>query len=335
MKQFILFSFFFTLCVGTASAQEVTFSGFGATGASFIDRNPVAEFNQEFYFEGKLQADIKLSKKIEGQLDFRGHSESKTAILREVSVAFKHMDKAKIKVGNIKKPYSLEGLMDREEYIPVNDSYMHKRISELGYDGRNIGVLVYYNFKKNEPDFPFSYAAGVFRNQSYVNSAYLRGTAHFASDFFASLGYATLSRGRDDAITTHGFSTDVGYRAESFESSIEAVLLQDPEEGIRRRLLLRSDRVYTSGLKSMTAVRFNIDADFVKIVEPWLMLGYFAPDIDASASHVLELMTGANVFVDDDVRLRLSFDAVLTRDARSETYSTEGSMVTAEVFFRY
>ncbi len=335
MKSFVALVLILPLCAGIAQAQKVSFSGFGATGAAVFDRNPVAGFNQEFYYEGKLQADIELSKKIEGQLDFRGHSENKTAVLREATVTFKHMDKARIKVGNIKKPFSLEGLSDRDEYIPVNDSYMHSVVSDLGYDGRNVGVLVYYNYKEKNPEFPFSYAAGVFRNQSYVTSAYLRGTAHSSGGYSASLGGAVLQRGRDNAITTVGLSTDAGYRDSLFETGLEAVLLQDPEEGIRRRLLAREDRVYTAGLKSMTAVRIDLGGDFLKVLEPYLMLAWFVPDLDVTGSHRFEIMTGANVFVDDDVRLRLCLDALLTRDSRSDKYSSEGSSVTVETFFRY
>lgn len=335
MKKHIFLLLLLSFFTSHSQAQKVSFSGSGATGAAFFDRNPVAGFNQEFYYEGKLQADIELSKKIEGQLDFRGHSESKTAVLREATVTFKHMDKARIKIGNIKKPFSLEGLSDRDEYIPVNDSYMHRVVSDLGYDGRNVGLMVYYNYKEKNPEFPFSYAAGVFRNQSYVTSAYLRGTAHSSAGYTASLGGALLQRGRENAITTFGVSADAGYKDSLFESGLEAVLLQDPEEGIRRRLLAREDRVYTAGLKSMTAMRFDLGGTFLKVLEPYLMLAWFVPDFEEMGTHRLEIMTGANVFVDDDVRLRLSLDALLTRDGRSDTYSTEGSSVTIETFFRY
>lgn len=316
-------------------AQKVEFSGYGATGAAFIDRNPVAEFNQEYYFEGKFQVDIAVNKKIDAQLDFRGHSKDKAAVLREFSVKFDYVDLAKIKVGNIKKPFSLEGLADRDEYIPINDSYLHRRISELGYDGRNIGVMVYYNFKEKKPEYPFSYAVGAFRNQSYQSSVYARGSVHPGGGSFASVGYALLSRSHDDAITTHGLSIDAGIERAAYTGSIEAIYVQDPEEGIRRRLLGADDRVSTAGAKLLNAYRIDIGGEVVKLVEPWIMLGYFTPDLDASDTHTLELMLGINVFLDENVRARLSMDGLFSKDARADTYSTEGSSFGLELFVRY
>ncbi len=317
------------------NAQEVTFSGFGATGVRMYDRNPVAEFNQEFFYEGKLQADIRLSKKIDAQLDFRGDSEERTVVLREFSAKFDFFTYARIKIGNVKKPFSVEGLADRDEYIPVFDSHLHRQNEELGYAGRNVGVLVYYNANREKrPDVPFSYATGVFKNNSYVTSAYARGSWH-AGDWTTSVGYALLSRSHDDAITTQGLSADFGYRAASFESQIEALLIQDPEEGIRRRLLGQDDAVWTPGLRSLTALRFPVGGEIVDMVEPYLLVGWSAPDAENTAWHRLEIMAGVNVFVDDDVRLRLVADGLLTRDRYSDEYSTHGSVFSFEVFVRF
>ncbi|MBN1447932.1 MAG: hypothetical protein JXA28_08370 [Bacteroidetes bacterium] len=317
------------------TAQEVDFSGFGATGVRMYDRNPLTEFNQEFYYEGKFQADIELSKDIEGQLDFRGKSDDRAVILREFSVKFEYMNYARIKVGNIKKPYSIEGLADRDEYIPVFDSYIHRRNEELGYAGRNVGLMVYHNFNpEKRPDMPWSYAVGVFKNQSYVTSAYARGTYHFDS-WYVSLGYAVLSRSHDDAITTHGVSADAGFRSKRFETGIELFAAQDPEEGIRRRLLDLSDRVLTAGLRSLTALRFDVDGKVVEMIEPFVLIALYAPDADATEYHTLEIMPGVNVFVDDDVRLRLTADGLLTKDRFSDEYGTHGSVFAAEVFVKF
>jgi hypothetical protein len=309
-------------------AQKVEFSGFGATGFRMYER-------QDFFYEGKLQADIKLSKRIDAQLDFRGDSEDRTAVLREFSVKFDYFAFARIKIGNVKKPFSIEGLADRDEYIPVFDSHLHKRNEELGYAGRNVGLLVYYNADlEKRPEAPFSWAAGIFKNNSYVTSAYARGSWHIGA-WTTSLGYALLSRSHDDAITTHGVSADFGYRGEGFESLIEAIMVQDPEEGIRRRLLAQDDMVWSPGLRSLTALRFPVDGKVVEMIEPYLMVGWSAPDAKQSTYHQFEIMAGVNVFVDDDVRLRLAADRFLTRDRFSDEYSTYGSVFSFEIFIRF
>ena len=311
------------------------FSGFGATGVRVYDRNPVAEFNQEFFYEGKLQADITLSKKIEAQLDFRGSSDDREAILREFSVKFEYLTYARFKIGNVKKPFSVEGLSDRDEYIPVFDSHLHRRNEQLGYAGRNVGLLVYYNANlEKRPGTPFSYSAGVFKNNSYVTSAYARGSWH-RGGWTTSAGYALLSRSGDDAITTHGVSVDAGYRDAGFESQIEAFFSQDPEETIRRRLFEDDPSVWSPGLRSLTAVRFDVGGDIVETIEPYLLLGWSAQEAEGTQYHRVGLMAGINVFVDDDVRLRLVADALLTRDRWSDDYSTHGSVFAFEVFARF
>ncbi len=315
-------------------AQKVDFSGFGATGVRVYERNPVAEFNQDFFYEGKLQADIKLSKDIEAQLDFRGSSDDREAVLREFSVKFEYFTYARVKIGNVKKPYSIEGLADRDEYIPVFDSYIHRRNEELGYAGRNVGLLLDYNYKDKRPDFPFSYAAGFFRNNSYVTSGYARGSWH-SGDIVTSLGYAMLSRSGDDAITTHGLSADIGTIGKSAETTLELFYAQDPEEGIRRRLQFLDEEVFTAGIRSLSALRFDIGGDFVEMIEPYVMLTWYAPDIETTEYHTLELLLGVNFFLDDDVRLRLVADALLTKDRFADEYSTHGSVFATEVFIRF
>lgn len=320
-----------TSAPGVLHAQEVDFSGYGATGLRLHDRDPV----QEYFYEGKLQADITLSKKIEAQLDFRGDSDERNVILREFSAKFEYFTYARIKFGNVKKPFSVEGLADRDEYIPVFDSHIHRVNEAMGYAGRSVGLLVYYNANmEKRPDVPFSYAFGVFKNNSYVTSVNARGSWH-TGGWTASLGYALQSRGREDAITTHGATADIGYRSGAFESQIEAFLIQDPEEGIRRRLFDESEVVWMSGLRSLTALRFDVGGDIVKTIEPYLLLGWSAQDASASTYHRLEIMGGVNVFVDDDVRLRVVADGLLTRDRYSDEYSTHGSVFAFEVFVRF
>ena len=315
-------------------AQKVDFSGFGATGVRVYERNPVAEFNQDFFYEGKLQADIKLSKDIEAQLDFRGSSDDREAVLREFSVKFEYFTYARIKIGNVKKPYSIEGLADRDEDIAVFDSYIHRRNEELGYAGRNVGLLLYYNYKDKRPDFPFSYAAGFFRNNSYVTSAYARGRWH-SGNIITSLGYAMLSRSGDDAITTHGVSADIGAIGSAAETTLELFYAQDPEEGIRRRLQFLDEEVYTAGIRSLSAFRFATGGDIVEMIEPYVMLTWYAPDAESTEYHTLEILFGVNLFLDDDVRLRLVADALLTKDRFADAYSTHGSVFATEVFVRF
>ena len=71
-----------------SSFPQVEFTGFGSTGILFFERPVAIGASQEVYFRGKLQADIKVNKEIEAQLDFRGSSDDENVVLREFSAKF-------------------------------------------------------------------------------------------------------------------------------------------------------------------------------------------------------------------------------------------------------
>ena len=70
------------------NAQDIEFEGWGATGFKYFARNRLNGANQETYYEGKLQAEIEFTKKIEAQLDLRGNSTDRSVNFREFSVKF-------------------------------------------------------------------------------------------------------------------------------------------------------------------------------------------------------------------------------------------------------
>ena len=135
-KIFLLLIFTIGIC-----AQELTFSGYGATGFRFFNRNSLNDFNQETYFEGKLQADLDYGKNIEAQLDLRGNSTDNSVNFREFSVKFEYWKKLTLKIGNIKKPFGYEYLTNRDELIQIDRSLNTNRIAEFGYGDRAISLM--------------------------------------------------------------------------------------------------------------------------------------------------------------------------------------------------
>ena len=70
MKSIFLLLILFTFLYSTEliAKEKVDFSGWGAAGYMFIDRNPLTDSNQPTYYLGKLQADIKITDELEAQL---------------------------------------------------------------------------------------------------------------------------------------------------------------------------------------------------------------------------------------------------------------------------
>ena len=65
MNKIIFFIIIIALSVCSPNfAQEIEFSGWGATGIKVYDRNVLLGYSQEMFYEGKLQADIEYNDNI-------------------------------------------------------------------------------------------------------------------------------------------------------------------------------------------------------------------------------------------------------------------------------
>lgn len=306
------------------------FSGWGAAGAMFMNRVQFIENNQDFYYRGKLQANVEYKNDIEAQIDLRMHSVDKQVEFKEYTVKFEPWKYARFKIGNMKKPFGLEELTTRDEYVAMDYSQPNNLLGEYGYAGRTVGALVYYKYSDKRPDFPVSYYAGFYKNNSFTMFALARASYH-ENDRWYSLGYAYQDRGGDDPVTGHAFSADAGYKTKDFETSVELFYALNPDETVRRN----DSGVYSIGAKSLTRIEFDIDGDAVKKIEPYLLATFFAPDNETSKYHVLNFQLGANIYVQKDVYFRVRADGLLTKEAYSTKYETYDSSFTIEIFTRF
>lgn len=333
MKQnaFLLLLLLFVISSTTAAQPKILFSGYGATGFIFIDQNKLREYNQQVYYEGKLQADIKINKDFEAQLDFRGNSEDQNVILREFSVKYEYFDKIKFKAGNIKIPFGFEQLQNTEDLYTIERSYMHRTISDYGYGGRRISFMAYYNYKKNKPEFPYSYSLSLFKDNSLRSGIAARAAYHFNNDLSTALSYQFQNIGGEEKISSHGVSAEMVYEDKSLFSAIELLYIQDPIEGIRRRLAKESETVFASGIKSVTALPIRIDGKVIESIEPVLLLGFYTPDSKELKYHTFQALAGVNFYFDENVRLRLNGDALFTKNLFNDSYNTIGSKFILEI----
>jgi len=315
--------------------QKIEFTGYGATGFMFRNQNKLREYNQQVYYEGKLQADIKISKDFEAQLDFRGHSEDQNVILREFSIKYEHFDKIKFRAGNIKIPFGFEQLMNTEDLLTVERSYLHRIISDYGYGGRRISLMAYYNYKKQNPQFPYSYSLNIFKDNSLNSGIAARAAYHFNNDLSTAVSYQIQSKSGEEKITTNGISAELLYEDKSYFTAIEIVYIQDPFERIRRRLAGQSENVTAAGLKSLIGVPINTGGEIIKSVEPVVLLSLYTPDSGELKYHTFQALVGANFYFDKDVRLRLNGDALFTKNLYNDAYNTIGSKLIIEIQVRF
>lgn len=316
-------------------AQELSFSGYGATGFKMYNRNRLNDLNQETYYEGKLQADIKYNKHLKAQLDLRGNSTDNSVNFREFSLDIDYWEHLSVKIGNIKKPFGYEYLSNRDELISVDRSLNTNRISELGYGERAVSLMAYYKFDEDEMNFPYSYYISFFKDNSFRSGAVTRFAYHFDDDYSLAFNYMFQNQGGDEKINTNGFGIDFSVDKKRINGNIEVFYVQDPVEGIRRRLQNREEIVYAAGLKLMGGYKIDIDDSIFEDIEPLLVLGYFVPDFDNNGNHVIQAVLGANIYFDDDVRLRLNGDLRMTKNEFNDDYTTEESRAVFEVQVRF
>ncbi|MDP4174189.1 MAG: hypothetical protein Q8933_09495 [Bacteroidota bacterium] len=323
---FILLNFFQET---TFSQEKIKFSGYGATGYKIYDRNVLRDYNQEAYYEGKLQADVKINKHIDAQLDMRGSSEDERLVLREFSVKFDYLKYMKFKAGNIKKPFGLEQLVNTEDLLTIGRSFIQSSVADLGYAGRSISLEAYYNYNKKRPEFPYSYALAVMRDNSLNTCLAARFSFH-NDDLIWSLNYLFQHLGGEYPQNASGFSADLTYEKNSFSSSVEMMYVKDPFESLRHVQSGFGGNIYAFGLKSINALSIHIDGEVIKTIEPVLLAGVFFPDSKEKYSHTFEIITGGNIYLDKDLRLRINGDLLLSRNRSNSAYSTIGSKVSFE-----
>ena len=322
------------LIVSQRSLAQISFSGYGATGFKYYNRLEIIRYNSQVYYEGKFQANFTVNKQIEGQLDFRGNSEDHSIDFREFSAKLDYWKRFKVKMGNIRIPFGREQLIERDEYYTVDHSFIHRSINNFGYGGRAVSFMAYYNYSDKREDYPYAYYVSVFRNNSLVSGAAARFSYH-AEDWVYSVGGLYQYQAGEETIGAEGLSADASYEAGSFSSSVELFYVQDPVEGIRRRLAGLSDKVFAGGVKSISATQFKVDGEVIKTIEPVLGLAYYAPDMAALKAHTLELVLAGNFYLDTDARLRLDLDFLLTRNQFVSDYSIHDSRFAIELQVRY
>lgn len=315
-------------------AQKLKFSGYGATGYIFTDRNILNGYNQETYYEGKLQAEIKISKEIEGQIDLRGNSADNNVQFREFSVKFEITERLNIKAGNLKKPFGHEQLFNREELVTIDRGYTQNAAEELGYGGRSVSLMVYNKYSKKDPGFPFSYYLSLFKNNSLTQGLAARFGYHIDELAF-SANYLLQQKGGENKISAGGLSADIEYETKEFTCGVELFFIQDPVEGIRRRLMNLDDKIYATGGTARGSYYFKFDEKFLKGIEPLLLFSYFRPDSKESGDHIIQTVAGLNIYVHEDVRVRLNGDLRLTKNRFNDDYSTNESRGVFEIQLRF
>jgi hypothetical protein len=333
MKKISLF--FLLSCYLTLNAQEVKWSGYGSAGYRNINKQRIIEYNQEMYFEAKVQADIKINKKIEGQVDLRGNSQDQQMELREVSIKFEYVKNMNIRFGHLKKPFTAEQIESSENLPQIERSYLNREIANMGYGGRSVGAMISHTSSGKKDDLPFSYHVFLFKNNSLQQGLTGRYEHHFDDDYSAAVSYFLLHTGGDFPLVTNAAAPGFYIRKKKYDFEAEIIVAQNPVEGIRRIAINEEKSIVLWGSRILGSYKFDTGAEVINQIEPLLMFSYFQPEVDIMKVHTIQMLAGSNFYFDDDVRARLNADFLLTKNRFFSKYSLHDSRVTVELQVRF
>ena len=338
----------YLFCNLAGAKDKIDFTGYGAAGYLFIDRNPLTDANQPTYYIGKLQAEIEFSDEIEAQLDLRGNSVTNNITFREFSVKFKYMDYMRFKMGNIKRPYGYEYMENREDLLTINRSVVQNNVSLRGYSRRSVSVMAYYNYAKKRPDFPYTYAISFFKDNSLGSGLGVRGLYHINNISFG-LSYLFQNIAGNYPISAHGIGLEGNYSGKNSILNVGLVYVQDPLLGqeIMAANKARDDEglphpdqdevVFSAGAIVSGGLAFGTDAKVIKTIEPLFLFSFFIPKSQKIDNHVIQALLGVNFYFTKKVRLRLNADLRLTKSEYDESgkYATNESRGIVEVHVRF
>lgn len=334
MVKYILLILLFFISSIAITFSQLKYSGYGATGYKWHDINQLKKYNQEAYYEAKLEAEMKFNDELASEFDIYGDSEDHILRLKEFSVKYKYSDFLKFRVGNVKKVFGIEQLTSRDEYLTIDDSYLKRKFSDLGYSGRSVCFMAYNNYNPEKDSLPISYRVAVYKENSLVSGFFSRVSYHL-SDIIYSLGYIYQHRTGEISINSQGVEFDIMYSSNDFISNFEIFYAEDPNENIIRKSKLIDTKAKIFAVKSTNSYEFKTDKEFIKKIQPVFLFGYYVPDSKFFEYHTIQLLLGSDFYLTKKVKLRFNGDLLLTKSKFDDVYSTYDSRVTFEIFVRF
>ena len=95
------------------------------------------------------------------------------------------------------------------------------------------------------------------------------------------------------------------------------------------------ETIFMTGVKLLTALEYNIDAEVITKIEPFVQTSYLIPDTKKVKYHMIQADIGANFYFTKKIRLRFDGNLIFTKNDLNEDYVTNESLVTLELQVRF
>lgn len=325
MSSRIKYFFIFIIIYSSVYSQEIKWHGFGNIGYIFYGSQQ-NNLKQETYYEGKLKGDLVFSKNIEAQFYIKGSSADSLVEIQELNVKFSLGKYFDLKIGNAKKPFTYEYMLAEEELTSIERSFVHEQISDIGYTRHSIGIIGYHKYSSEQPEFPFSYYVSMSKDNELTNA--IARVSYHVNDLGFGINYNYQRIGGTLDIATHGLSGNISVENKKYKGMLEILFVQDPFKSYGLRLTGVDKKVLTTGLRFFATYLFEMDKQFLKGIEPLILLSYYNPDNEFTRINTVQFLGGVNIYLHKNIRARVNADIRWAKKNILDNYNTNDSRLT-------
>ena len=126
-------------------------------------------------------------------------------------------------------------------------------------------------------------------------------------------------------ILTHGVTAGIFIENKIYNGMLELIYVQDPNETIYRIPQYNGSTVIAVGARLSGSYIFKTDFDFLKGIEPVVLLSVFDSDIKTFGTKTIQILGGANFYLHEKLRARINGDLRLTKPFYTNVYNNRES----------
>jgi hypothetical protein len=307
--------------------KKVSYNGYASLDAlyEYTDDFP------ELYTKAKLELEFELTPTLEVEVDIRGNTQSSTITLKEIHASAEFPTDMVFKIGNFKKPLGIEELTSHEDLHHIEESEINEFLAPFGYLGHDPGIQIY---KKRENSSKLYYPrAGLSYNQSGLlgfNGRIVSSLFEFCYFGINSIyQFCTIrSSVLSEYYPVHSYvmTMDLSTQGKCWYHEIEGFFGLDPIETQLNEIAGQNQNVHFAAAKWLSAYNAKINSGFIQAVEPLVLCNILCPDITYIDANRLEILAGINLYLAENVRIRLNGDIILV----TNKYNTEDRAIGAD-----
>ena len=289
----------------TYAQKKVSYDGYFELGGE----SKYKEIYVTSFYKVKLEYKIKLKDWIKVQIDVRGDSEDRQIELHESKVEFKLSPNFELEVGDLKKRYGLEEQVSSEKLLTIDKSFINDYLEPLGFVSRDPG----FQLKWTDDGEMYSLTGGAHYNETHRVTLMTRLIKKQVLGLDrVGLCFQYVFERDTELENAYVFGVDVVHDLGFVNTEFEILTGQDPLESYYRKLDGKSADVNFLGSRLQVSKQIFISDDNEFSIEPLLQTFFLAKDTEKIDINSLGLLAGCNFYFDEDVRLMLNGNLVLT-----------------------